>query len=90
MMNEPNVDLDHLMHEMAFRTGEKLCPLPLMSGNPPVHCLGHKCARWNPHYGGCCDGTDYLSQEAISLQLCQLTNLFLAQSNRLLEKVENT
>lgn len=88
-MNEPNVNLDHLVHEMAWRSSDKLCPLPLMSGNPPVNCLGHKCARWNPHRAGCCDGTDYLSQEAISLQLCQLTNLFLAQSNRLLEKVEN-
>ena len=90
MMNEPNVNLDGLMHEMAWRSSDKLCPLPLMSGNPPVPCLGHKCARWNPHRAGCCDGTDYLSQEAISLQLCQLTNLILAQSNRLLEKVENT
>jgi len=82
-------NLQATLNEMDFRTGEKLCPLPMMSGNPPVHCLGHKCARWNPYYGGCCDGTDYLSQEAISLQLCQLTNLLLAQSNRLLEKEEH-
>lgn len=88
-MNEPNVNLDHLVHEMAWRSSDKLCPLPLMSGNPPVNCLGHKCAKWNPHYGGCCDGTNYLSLESIALHLNQLTNLVLAQSNRLLEKEEH-
>lgn len=88
-MNESNVNLDHLMHEMDFRTGEKLCPLPLMSGNPPVPCLGHACAKWNPNYCGCCDGTNYLSLESIALHINQLTNLLLAQSNRLLEKEEH-
>lgn len=90
MMNNPNVNLDGLMHEMAWRSSDKLCPLPMMSGNPPVRCLGYTCAKWNPHYGGCCDGTNYLTQESIALYINQLTNLVLAQSNRLLEKVENT
>ena len=65
MMNKPNVDLDHLVHEMAWRSSDKLCPLPLMSGNPPVHCLGYGCAWWNPHYGGCCIGTNYLTLDHI-------------------------
>lgn len=78
-MNEPTVNLDHLMYEMAWRSSDKLCPLPMMSGNPPVNCLGHKCAKWNPHYGGCCDGTLYLTMDAtldnVGRQLSRLCDL---------------
>lgn len=87
-MMKPEVNLDGLMHEMAWRSSDKLCPLPMMSGNPPVHCLGHKCAKWNPHYGGCCDGTAYLTQDAIGSQIHQLSNLILAQSNRLCDLMQ--
>lgn len=80
MMNNPNVNLDGLMHEMAWRSSDKLCPLPMMSGNPPVHCLGHTCAKWNPHYGGCCDGTLYLTLDYIGHQISRLGDLKQAQT----------
>lgn len=72
MMNEPTANLEHLMHEMAWRSSDKLCPLPMMSGNPPVHCLGYGCAWWNPHCGGCAIGTAYLTLDYVGQSIAML------------------
>lgn len=72
MMNDPNVTLDNALRELDWRTSDKLCPLPMASGRPPVHCLGHSCARWNPHYGGCSDATLYLTLDYVGHQIARV------------------
>lgn len=79
-------NLQATLNELAWRSSNKLCPLPMMSGQPPVKCLGHDCARWNPHNGSCCDGTSYLSMDYIGHQIGQLSDLIRVQTDRLLQE----
>ena len=71
-MNEPN-SIPKLMHELDWRTSDKMCPMTMAAGTPGK-CLGHGCAWWNPHYGGCAIGTNYLTMDYIGRMVGQVSD----------------
>lgn len=64
-------NMNKLMHEIDWRTSDKMCPMTMAAGNPSK-CLGHDCAWWNPHYGGCAIGTAYLTLDYVGQSIAML------------------
>lgn len=79
-MNEPN-SIPKLMHELDWRTSDKMCPMTMAAGTPGK-CLGHGCAWWNPHYGGCAIGTNYLTMDYICRMVGQVSDQLRQKEER--------
>jgi len=76
-MNEFN--LRRTMDELSWRTSSKICPMKMLTGDKGT-CEGYKCAWWNPHYGNCCIGTNYLALDYIGQSIGMLAQQIRAQS----------